>query len=288
MINGIDMKNIIVTSIYELEYEGVYGTYKSFPLLSETIQRQMFDGFTYYIFTNKYTYEKHHLQTIFDKENVTIVFEELNSDFFIKEMEPIREYNYKNFNDGDRIYRVKNYVEVIHMKLEFLKRVSFENPNSNVLWLDAGLFGTSCHDGWRDYLRHMIYDSPILLDKIFDKINQHGFISLMGEGIQINYELKNRICSTYSVDDVKIVPGAFFGGKSEKVLNYLNNNKELLINYIKRNKELLSEQELLYILLHDKDVKFFKFGDWLDLQRSILSVLDMYYDGKYRVENCYE
>lgn len=290
MINGIDMSNIVVTSMYELKYGEKRNneTYKSFPLLTETISRQLFDEFIYYIYTDKFTYDKYNIGKIFNRDNVKIVIRELNSTFYMENVEPTRRFIYEKTNDLDRIYSVLNYSEVIHNKIEFLKEVSLQNTNSNVLWLDSGLFGTSCHDGWRDYLRRLIYDNPILLNKSFEKIQKNGFISLLGEGILVNYELKNRILKTHNIDKFNVIPGGIFGGKSEIVLEYLNNNNNVLLDHIKTNNELLSEQDVLYILLHNKNALLYNFGDWLDFQKGILKILDMYYDEKYRKDKCYE
>jgi hypothetical protein len=42
-----------------------------------------------------------------------------------------------------------------------------------------------------------------------------------------------------------------------------------------------SEQELLFLLTNNKNVKFFEFNDWDDLQRGVLKVLDIYDESKY-------
>ena len=41
------------------------------------------------------------------------------------------------------------------------------------------------------------------------------------------------------------------------------------------------------ILTANKDVKFYEFQDWTDLQRGILQILDKYYESKYQTEKCY-
>ena len=73
----------IVTSIYELNYENLRGggVYKGFHLLTETIRALIFDEYEYVIYTNKHTYDKHHLSEVFNRPNITIKIQELNSEF---------------------------------------------------------------------------------------------------------------------------------------------------------------------------------------------------------------
>jgi hypothetical protein len=51
---------------------------------------------------------------------------------------------------------------------------------------------------------------------------------------------------------------------------------------------LAGEQEVLSILTHINDVKFFNFGDWLDLQRIILELMDLLDVDKYKIDEKYE
>jgi len=284
------MRNIVVTSIYELRYENSKGgmIYKSFPLLSETIQYQLFDDYQYYIFTNKETFDKYSIGRLFDRENVNIIFKELNSDFYVQNINPTRKHCFEHIDNMDRIYTVKNYSEVIFNKLSNLIDVAKDNPNSNILWMDSGLFGTSCHDGWRDYIRKILYNKTLLFDKIFEKINNFGFVTLLGERIHINYDLKNQLMNTYSLDNILLVPGGIFGGKSDLIVEYLNEYKDVILRQINTNNRLFSEQELLYILLRDKNVKQYTFEDWADFQKGILKLIDFYDERKYIKEKCYE
>jgi len=153
--------------------------------------------------------------------------------------------------------------------------------------LDAGLFGTSCSNAWRDYMRRIIYGNKIFLDKIFEKVEQNDFIATKGNTIVINYELRARIYQTTGVD-LKLVPGCLFGGKKYKNIELLNNYKNVLLKHIETHDELISEQEVLSIILENKDVKFFEFYDWVDLQRAMLKIMDLYDESIYETEKCYD
>jgi len=276
----------IVTSVYELNYEDSRGgmIYKSYPLLTQTLRNIIFDGFEYVIYTDKFTYDKYGLGNQFNQPNVTIKFQELNSDYYQKNIEPIRSLNFSNGEIYDRIYCVKNYIEVIFNKLQFLLDECEENKN--VVWIDSGLFGTSCHDRWRDYI-NVFAHTKLFLDKINEKISENKFICLRGESIQVNYELKDVLVNMFGTD-FKLVPGGLFGGTNDKVKEVLSNYSSILEKYYQATNKLISEQEVLSILTHSNDVKFFNFGDWLDLQRSILDLMDLLDMDKYKTDEKYE
>jgi hypothetical protein len=276
----------IVTSVYELNYEDSRGgmVYKSYPLLSQTLRNIIFDGFEYVIYTDQHTYDKYYLGDEFNQPNVTIKIQELNSKNYLDNINPIR---MSNFSDGeiyDRIYCVKNYIEVIFNKLQFL--LDECEDNKNVVWIDSGLFGTSCHDRWRDYI-NVFAHSELFLNKINEKISENGFICLRGESIQINYELKDVLVNMFNTD-FKLVPGGLFGGTSEDVKKVLSNYPSIFEKYYQTTNKLISEQEVLSILTHTNDVMFFNFGDWLDLQRSILEIMDLLDVNKYKIDEKYD
>jgi hypothetical protein len=276
----------IVTSVYELNYEDSRGgmVYKSYPLLSQTLRNIIFDGFEYVIYTDQHTYDKYYLGDEFNQPNVTIKIQELNSKNYLDNINPIR---MSNFSDGeiyDRIYCVKNYIEVIFNKLQFL--LDECEDNKNVVWIDSGLFGTSCHDRWRDYI-NVFAHSELFLNKINEKISENGFICLRGESIQVNYELKDVLVNMFNTD-FKLVPGGLFGGTSEEVKKVLSNYPSIFEKYYQTTNKLISEQEVLSILTHTNDVKFFNFGDWLDLQRSILEIMDLLDVNKYKIDEKYD
>lgn len=280
MTNGIK----IVTSIYELSHEDAKGgmVYKSFPLTSLTIRNLIFDDFKYVIYTNKYTYEKHLLDQIFNKPNVEIKFQELDSEFYLKHLNPTR---IKRFDMGDiweRFYSVKNYIEVIFNKFKHL--IDESDDSHNTVWIDAGLFGTSCSDGWRDYMVEIAH-TPNFLNKINEKINENGFICLRGLDIQLNIDIKARINEMFGVD-TSVVPGALFGGTKKNIIETLKNYQNLIIQYADKYEELVSEQEILSVLTHKNNSKFFDFGDWLDLQKALLNIMDVYDEDKYIINSC--
>jgi hypothetical protein len=278
----------IVTSIYELNYENLRGggVYKGFQLLTETIRALIFDEFNYVIYTDKYTHDKHNLSEVFKHPNITIKFQELNSDFYTTKINPIRQDRFSKGEIYDRIYAVSNYMEVILNKIKHIVDESnLSNEDDSVIWLDSGLFGTSCHNAWRDYIKTIVYDK-FFLDKIFKKVDENGFIATKGKEILINYELKDRIalmCDEGS--DINIIPGCLFGGKVKNNLDLLSNYENLYLEYITKNNELVSEQELLFMLTNNKNVKFFEFGDWLDLQKAFLEILDLYDEKKYKIDS---
>ena len=276
----------IVTSVYELNYEDSRGgmVYKSYPLLTQTLRNIIFEGFEYVIYTDQYTYDKYQLGNEFNKPNVTIKIQELNSKNYLNNINPIRISNFLGGEIYDRIYCVKNYIEVIFNKLQFL--LDECEDNKNVVWIDSGLFGTSCHDRWRDYI-NVFAHSVSFLNKINEKISENGFICLRGESIQVNYELKDILVNMFNTD-FKLVPGGLFGGTSKDVKKVLSNYSSIFEKYYQTTNKLISEQEVLSILTHTNDVKFFNFGDWLDLQRSILDIMDLLDVNKYKIDEKYD
>jgi len=280
MKNGIK----IVTSIYEVSYEEERsGTvYKSFPLTSLTIRDIIFEGFQYVIYTDKFTYEKYSMLDFFNKPNVEIKFKELNDDFYLKVLNPIREKKFKEGDIWERYYSVKNYVEIIFNKFKHL--LDECSDEHNTIWMDAGLFGTSCNDGWRDYMVEIAH-TPNFLNKINEKINEHDFICTRGLDIQINMDVKSRLFDFFDVS-FATVPACLFGGKKEKIIQLFSNYEELLKGYVEKFEELISEQEILSVVTHENNVKFYDFGDWLDLQRAFLNIMDVFDEDKYLMDSC--
>jgi hypothetical protein len=280
-----ERKKTIVSSIYELNYIEDRGgsIYKGFGLLTETIRSIIFDDYDYVIYTDKFTYEKHDLQRVFDTPNVEIKFKELNGEFYLNYLEPIRLRKNEQGEIWDRIFCVKNYVEVMYNKLDFLTEVAKER-DTDVCWVDAGLFGTSCNNGWRDHLKSHIVHGKLFVDKIFEKIDKEDFISLKGEHVLINYELKDKIKSTFG-ENPFIVPGGLFGGKKETVLEYLTNYRDKVKEIVDCLGEYTSDQELMCLLLQNKKCKFFEFNDWDDLQRGVLKMMDLYDEETYQTHS---
>jgi hypothetical protein len=275
----------IVTAIYELVYEGSRGggVYKSFPLLTETMRNIIFEDFEYVIYTNKDTYQKYNLNNYFNKPNIEIKFVELNSEYYLNKIEPIRQKVFNSQEIYDRIYTVKNYLEVILNKLQFI--LNETNDNENVIWIDSGLFGTSCHDRWRDYMVKIAHTKTFLI-KLNECVDKYNFICIRGNQININYELKQDILELFGVD-LKIIPGGIFGGKSEYIKQIIGNYKEVFNTFLECKNKLISEQEVLSVLTSKTNTKFFEINDWLDFQRGILEIMDLLTD-KYKTDSCYE
>ena len=156
-----------------------------------------------------------------------------------------------------------------------------------MFWIDAGLIGTSCHDGWRDYMAPLI-NSKNFLDKVTEKIEQYGFIHLKGNSIVMNYEMKDRFRDLFGVE-LNVVPGCLFGGKSENVRHLLDGYLDIFTSYLTKYNQLISEQEVLTAITgQNKDKCYsFEFGDWLDLQKAFLNILDIYDESRYVREKCY-
>ena len=275
----------IVTAIYELVYEGSRGggVYKSFPLLTETMRNIIFEDFEYVIYTNKDTYQKYNLNNYFNKPNIEIKFVELNSEYYLNKIEPIRQKVFNSQEIYGRIYTVKNYLEVILNKLQFM--LNETNDNENVIWIDSGLFGTSCHDRWRDYMVKIAHTKTFLI-KLNECVDKYNFICIRGNQININYELKQDILELFGVD-LKIIPGGIFGGKSEYIKQIIGNYKEVFNTFLECKNKLISEQEVLSVLTSKTNTKFFEINDWLDFQRGILEIMDLLTD-KYKTDSCYE
>jgi hypothetical protein len=275
----------IVTSIYELYHEEARGgmIYKSFPLTSLTIRNLIFPDFKYVIYTDKNTYDKYDFANLFKQSNVEIKIQELNGELYIKNLNPIREKKVADGEIWERYYGVKNYVEVILNKFKHL--VDESEDGYNTVWIDAGLFGTSCNDGWRDYMVEIAH-TPNFINKINEKINQYGFICLRGLEIQINIDLKEKVKQFFGTDFF-VVPGCLFGGSKENVLNVFEDYENKFKTFVETYNELISEQELLSVLTHtNKNVKFYNFDDWLDLQKGFLNIMDVFDKEKYLRDSC--
>jgi hypothetical protein len=287
MINGTNFmsnnKNTIVTSIYQLRYDPVRGgeVYKNFPLLTETIRALFYDDYNYVIYTDQNSCDQYQLKDVFSGPNITIKIKELNSPEFIEQVEPTR---LKRVADGEiweRLYAVVGYTEVILNKLDNILEVSKET-NGNVIWLDAGLFGTSCDNAWRDLMKDKFVHCKNFLDKIFEKVEQYGFIATKGNNIVVNYEVRERLQQITNAD-VNIIPGCLFGGNTQKNIEILTGFRDINLNYVQKYGQLVSEQELLSVMTNNKDVKFFEFDDWNDLQKAFLKILDVYDENTYGV-----
>ena len=88
--------------------------------------------------------------------------------------------------------------------------------------------------------------------------------------------------------DFKLVPGGLFGGSGKEVKKVLSKYPLIFEEYYKNTNKLISEQEVLSILTHSNDVKFFNFGDWLDLQKGILDLMDLLDNDKYKIDEKYD
>lgn len=277
----------IVSSIYELNYvtERNGERYKNFPLLVATIKNIIFPEYRYVIYTDKNSYDKFNLQYEFNYPNVEFRFKELNTSETCELIDRIRTQELSGGMSYDRIYCVNNYLEVVLNKLKFL--IDESHDCENIFWVDAGLIGTSCHDGWRDYMAPLI-NSKNFLDKVTEKINQHGFIHLKGNSIVMNYEMVDRFKQLYGVE-LKVVPGCLFGGTSENVRHILDGYLDIFTGYLEKHNQLISEQEVLTAITGQNIDKChpFEFGDWLDIQRAFLDILDIYDETKYVREKCY-
>jgi hypothetical protein len=277
----------IISAIYELKYvEGINSErYKNFPLLVATIKNIIYPEYRYVIYTDQNSYDKFNLKYEFNFPNVEFKFKELNTSETCELIDRIRTQELSGGINYDRIYCVNNYLEVVLNKLQFL--IDGSHDCDNIFWIDAGLIGTSCHDGWRDYMAPLI-NSKNFLDKVVDKINQHGFIHLKGNSIVMNYETVAKFNDLFGVE-LKVVPGCLFGGTSEKVRHILDGYLDIFNQYLTTHNQLISEQEVLTAITgkHLDECHAFEFGDWLDLQRAFLDILDIYDETKYVREKCY-
>jgi len=277
----------VISAIYELKYvEGINSErYKNFPLLVATIKNIIYPEYQYVIYTDQNSYDKFNLKNEFNFPNVEFKFKELNTSNTCELIDKIRTQELSGGINYDRIYCVNNYLEVVLNKLKFL--IDESHDCDNIFWIDAGLIGTSCHDGWRDYMAPLI-NSKNFLDKVVDKINQHGFIHLKGNSIVMNYETVAKFNNLFGVE-LKVVPGCLFGGTSEKVRHVLDGYLNIFTSYLETHNQLISEQEVLTVLTgrHLDECYAFEFGDWLDLQKAFLDILNIYDETKYVKEKCY-
>ena len=134
---------------------------------------------------------------------------------------------------------------------------------------------------------NLVYGKKSFLDKIFEKVELNEFFTLRGNGIIINYEVQDRINKMVG-GPIKIIPGGLFGGKKNKVKEILSNYNEVFLEYVNEYQKLVTDQEVLAMLTYNKDVKFFDFNDWTDLQKGFLEIMDLYDESKYQTDKCYE
>jgi hypothetical protein len=277
----------VISAIYELKYvDGINSErYKNFPLLVATIKNIIYPEYQYVIYTDQNSYDKFNLKYEFNFPNVEFKFKELNTSNTCELIDKIRTQELSGGINYDRIYCVNNYLEVVLNKLKFL--IDESHDCDNIFWIDAGLIGTSCHDGWRDYMAPLI-NSKNFLDKVVDKINQHGFIHLKGNSIVMNYETVAKFNKLFGVE-LKVVPGCLFGGTVENVRDVLDGYLDIFNQYLTTHNQLISEQEVLTVLTgrHLDKCHSFDFSDWLDLQKAFLDILDIYDETKYVREKCY-
>ena len=73
------------------------------------------------------------------------------------------------------------------------------------------------------------------------------------------------------------------------VRHLLEGYLDIFTSYLEKYNQLISEQEVLTVLTSKKsdDCYAFEFGDWLDLQKGFLQILDIYEESKYFREKCY-
>jgi hypothetical protein len=222
---------MLMNPLLAISYDGViengWNTGDRYP-------RTIFEDFEYVIYTNKDTYQKYNLNNYFNKPNIEIKFVELNSEYYLNKIEPIRQKVFNSQEIYDRIYTVKNYLEVILNKLQFM--LNETNDNKNVIWIDSGLFGTSCHDRWRDYMVKITHTKTFLI-KLNECVDKYNFICIRGNQININYELKQDILELFDVD-LKIIPGGIFGGKSEYIKQIIGNYKEVFNTFLECKNKL--------------------------------------------------
>ena len=133
-----------------------------------------------------------------------------------------------------------------------------------------------------------LINSKNFLDKVTEKIKQYGFIHLKGNSILMNYELSAKFNELFGVE-LKVVPGCLFGGTSENVRHLLDNYLDIFTSYLEKHNQLISEQEVLTVITGQNTDKCqaFEVGDWLDLQKAFLEILDIYDESKYVREKRY-
>lgn len=280
-----ERKKVVVTSIYELNYIDERGssTYKGFHLLTQTIRNLIFDGYEYIIYTDQKTFDKYDLLNVFPQKNVTIKTKELNSEFYLNYLNPIRKRRVIEGEIWDRIHSVENYIEVILNKIQFMIDESIDD-NSDIIWIDSGMLGTSCGNGWRDYMNEICHTENFI-SKVFEKIDKYGFITLKGNHILVNYEIKDKINREFNTD-LKIIPACLFGGNSNLIKEYFTNYKQIIDRLVMTLNDFTSEQEVLFLSLFDKNVEFFEFDDWDDLQKGLLKIMDLFDEDKYDKASC--
>lgn len=277
----------IVSAIYELNYVPQRNSerYKNFGLLTATIRNVIFPEYKYVIYTDQNSYEKFDLKSHFNYPNVEFKFKELNTSEHCELIDRIRKQELDGGMNYDRIYCVDNYLEVVLNKIKFL--IDESHDCENIFWIDAGMMGTSCHDRWRDYLARLV-NTKNFIDKVVSKIEENGFIHLKGNSIQMNYELVAKFYNFFNVD-LKVVPACLFGGKTEIVQEIFEGYSEMFKGFLEEYNQLISEQEILTVVTsrNQDKCRAYEFGDWLDLQKGILQILDLYDESKYQIDKCY-
>ncbi len=282
----------IISAAYVSHYVEQRGGsfYKSDWLLTRTLRDILFPEYEFIIYTDQ---ESRNFQyydfSIFDKPNVKLVDFDLDSFPLLSKFEELRKKHVETGDVfGDRIVCIDRYAKIVHNKKNFLLN-SITDDNETYVWLDAGLFGTSCANEWRDKMVEICHTKNFL-DKVKEKAEQHDAFFITGPASMISYEIP-QIYSKILPEGFEgfSVSGAMFGGKGH-VLKKILADYEYFFSYFLDQERLQSEQDIFIGIIEKyKDIVYrYKYDHWGDLQKVFLKILDVYDESKYQHDKLYD
>ena len=181
------------------------------------------------------------------------------------------------------VHNYVNYISVSNSdntKISYLTTERIESlvNNGEDLWGSSKRFhvkpGTFVSKVFKNVSLPEVQNFSILFRNIQNKVNTH-FDVLKGRDISHYYYYENYLSESGSLGASCM--------KYEQCKDYL----DLYTKYIQTHNQLISEQELLCVLVNNKDVKFFEFHDWDDLQKAFLKIMDDYREEEYLKDKCY-
>jgi len=271
----------IITGIFKCNYidERTGSIYKNDALLSITIRNIIFPDYNYIIYTDRQTIESGYYDfSHYKKDNVTI--KEINLDDYALSgaYEELRKKYLTSDDIGyERTITVNNYAKVMHNKKNFLIN-SIDNLDEDYVWIDSGLFGTSCSDAWRDRMEEICHTKNFL-DKLQSKIKNHQMFFLTGSKDLINYRTHQLLTQYYQGNYTPecSVSGGLFGGKGRYIKEFFDSYDDILSFFIKNNFPVCDQDVFVGILSKYKDrITRYNFAEWNDYQKPILEILDVY------------
>lgn len=282
----------IISALYVSHYctERGGSFYKSDWLLSRTLKEIIFPEYEYIIYTDKESREFPHYDfSFYNKPNIQLIDYDINNSNLLEKFETLRQKHISTGDIfGDRIVCIDRYAHIVHNKKNFILN-SIVDDEEFYVWIDAGLFGTSCANEWRDKMVELCHTKNFV-EKVIEKAQQHEAFFITGPKEMISYEITQEYAKLFPGDfEGFSVSGAMFGGKG-KVLKEILADYEYYFSHYLDQERLISEQDVFIGIIekHKDKVYRYKYDHWGDLQKVFLKMLDVYDEEKYQSDKLYE